>query len=88
MDSLNIIYSMPINSYVLLSDNDENVFVAKIVSEKTSNIPSDSKILENYNQKSASDIKRDILLTYDLILNSKYEIKINEKTLERVKNYF
>ena len=41
-----------------------------------------------YNEKSASDIKRDILVTYDQILNSKYKIKINEKTLDRVKNYF
>ena len=27
-------------------------------------------------------------LSYDNFLNSKYKIKINEKTLERVKNYF
>ena len=26
--------------------------------------------------------------SYDFYLNNKYKIKINEKTLERVKNYF
>ncbi len=87
-DSVRIIYSMPINSFVLLSGNDENIYIAKIISEETSNIPNNTEILNTYNQKSASDIKRDILLTYDLILNSKYEIRINEKTLDRVKNYF
>ena len=26
--------------------------------------------------------------SYDLFLNEKYKVKINQKTLERVKNYF
>ena len=26
--------------------------------------------------------------SYDLLLNNKYKVKINQKTLERVKNYF
>ena len=33
-------------------------------------------------------IKNKIFQSYDVYLNSKYTIKINEKTLERVKNYF
>ncbi len=88
LDSVNIIYSMPINSFVLITDINNNVYIAKILNEKISNISKKNEILNIYNEKSASDIKRDILLTYDQILNSKYEIKINEKTLERVKNYF
>jgi len=26
--------------------------------------------------------------SYDLLLNKKYKVKINQKTLERVKNYY
>ena len=33
-------------------------------------------------------LKNKIFQSYDVYLNSKYTIKINEKTLERVKNYF
>ena len=87
-DSLNIIYSMPINSYVLLSDENNNVFIVKILSEKITNIPKKVDLLNIYSEKSASDIKRDILTTYDQILNLDYKIKINQKTIDRVKNYF
>ena len=88
LDSVNIIYSMPLNSYVLVSDNENNVYIVKILSEKILNISKNDENLNIYNEKSTSDIKRDILVTYDQILNSKYKIKINEKTLDRVKNYF
>ncbi len=88
LDSVNIIYSNPINSFTLVSDDKNNVFIVKIKGEKISEISQNNEILSIYNEKSASDIKRDILLTYDQVLNSKYEIKINEKTLDRVKNYF
>ncbi len=88
LDSINIIYSMPINSFVLVSDEENNIYIAKVVNEKISNISQNDEFLSVYNEKSASDIKRDILVTYDQILNSKYKIKINEKTLDRVKNYF
>ncbi len=87
-DSLNIIYSMPINSFVLVSDEKNNVYIVKIISENIPNITKNNQTLSIYNEKSTSDIKREILSTYDQILNTKYEIKINEKTLDRVKNYF
>ncbi len=86
-DSVNIIYSMPVRSFVLVSDEKNNIFIVKILREETS-IITDKNELNAYNEKSASDLKRDILFSYDQILNSKYEIKINEKTLDRVKNYF
>ena len=35
-----------------------------------------------------NDVKNKILTSFDSYLNSKYEIKINEKTLERMRNYF
>ena len=41
-----------------------------------------------YKKQANDEIKDTIFSSYDLFLNSKYNIKINEKTLERVKNYF
>ena len=29
-----------------------------------------------------------MLKSYDLFLNDKYDVEINQKTIERVKNYF
>jgi hypothetical protein len=33
-------------------------------------------------------MKNDMYSSYDYILNKKYKVKVNEKTLERVKNYY
>ena len=32
--------------------------------------------------------RNSILKSYDFLLNSKYKVTVNEKTLDRVKNYF
>ncbi len=44
--------------------------------------------INDYQKFSASNINKEILTAYDFYLNEKYKIKINEQTLERVKNYF
>ena len=41
-----------------------------------------------YKEQSSTSIKNNLYSSYDIFLNSKYSIKINEKTIERVKNYF
>ena len=33
-------------------------------------------------------MKTNILKTYDMYLNNRYNIVLNQKTIERVKNYF
>ena len=38
--------------------------------------------------KSNNVIKDSIYDSYNFLINDKYKVKINEKTLERVKNYF
>ncbi len=43
---------------------------------------------KKYNDKSNNGIKNNMFSSYDLLLNKKYKVKINQKTLERVKNYY
>ena len=88
LDSINIIYSIPINSFLLGSDDNNNVFIIRILDETVTDISKDNEKYDNYKKKSVNNVKNEILASYDYYLNSKYEIKINEKTLERVKNYF
>ena len=33
-------------------------------------------------------MKNSMLNSYDLYLNSKYEVNLNQKTIDRVKNFF
>ncbi len=88
LDTINIIYSVPVDSYLLGSDNNNNVFVIKVITERSSDISETDENFENFKKKSQNDVKNKILTSFDSYLNSKYEIKINEKTLERMRNYF
>ena len=50
-----------------------------------------SKNSKNYNaisNEASSENRNTILKSFDYLLNDKYKVVINEKTLERVKNYF
>ena len=44
--------------------------------------------LNEYVIKQNSNLKNNMLKSYDLFLNSKYDVNVNQKTLERVKNFF
>ena len=44
--------------------------------------------IQNYKNLSTNNLNQEVLTSYDFYLNQKYKIKINEQTLERVKNYF
>ena len=79
---------MPLNAFTLVSDYNDNIFVAKTVKYEE---PSFSKNYKNYNaisNEASSENRNTILKSLDYLLNDKYKVVINEKTLERVKNYF
>ena len=48
----------------------------------------DDKKFDEYSLKQNTNTKNSILKTYDLLLNSKYDVVMNEKAIERVKNFF
>ena len=88
INSIKILYSLPINSFTLIGDNQNNMYIAKTVNYKEENI---TKGIVNFNKISieeGAESKNSILKSYDLFLNNRYKVVVNEKTLERVKNYF
>ena len=87
-ESLEIIYSLPIKSFALVADNEKNIYLVKILNHKVDKILENNELKNIYYIEANNLIKDKIFQTYDVYLNSKYTIKINEKTLERVKNYF
>jgi len=88
INSIKILYSLPINSFTLIADDQSNVFVAKTVSYKEENIKKSYVDFEKISIEEGTQSKNTILKSYDLFLNSRYRVIVNEKTLERVKNYF
>jgi peptidyl-prolyl cis-trans isomerase D len=87
-DSVNLLYSMPEGSFMLIADKLKNIYIAKIEKIYMNNLEKFSTEYNNFKNKSNTLLKDDIYTSYDFLLNQKYKIKINQKTLERVKNYF
>ena len=87
-NSINVLYSLPINSFVLVSDENKKIFVAKILNFNQKNLPKDLNKLNGISNQASAQNRNSILKSYDLLLNQKYKVVINDKTLDRVKNYF
>ena len=88
INSIEILYSMPINSFTLISDEQNNIFIAKTVNYEEKSIKKNSTSFNKASNEESAKNKNNILKTYDLSLNERYKVVVNEKTLDRVKNYF
>ena len=87
-NSINLLYSLPEEEYLLMSDNKKNIFLVQIKNIEFQNLSKDSNNTWLFEKESDVNIKNDIYSTYDYFLNEKYEVKIFQKSIERVKNYF
>jgi len=88
IDAVKILYSLPVNSFSLINDDKNNVFLAKIKNFRTKTLEKNNEKLKKYLNKQNSNIKNSILKSYDQYLNNKYDVVLNQKTIERVKNFF
>ena len=87
-DSTKYLYAKSKNNFALVSDKDNNIYLIKIIDIVHNNISKNAENFLQYKKQANDQIKGNITDSYDFFINSKYTIKINEKTLERVKNYF
>ncbi len=87
-DSVKLIYSLPQKSFTLLSDDLNNIYLVKIVKIDAENITKKSNKFKNFDNQGKIKLREQMYSSYDNSLTNKYEVKINQKTLERVKNYF
>ncbi len=87
-DSINLVYSLPVKSFVLLTDINNKIYLAKLNNIFIENLSQNSDQNEKYLAKSNIKIMNEIYSSYDLFLNKKYKVKIFENTLNRIKNNF
>ena len=87
-DSVKLIYSLPQNSFTLVSDENDNIYLVKISDIVDENILKGSEDFGIFEKKGKLLLREQMYSSYDIFLENKYEVKINQKTLERVKNYF
>ena len=87
-NSVKILYTLPINTFTLIADREDNIFIAKVMKFEDTKISPDSNIFNAISNEASAENRNGILKSYDYLLNNKYKVTVNEKTLNRVKNYF
>ena len=62
--------------------------IFKTIDYEDKNISQNSDQFRKISNEASAQNRNGILQSYDYLLNNKYKVIINEKTLDRVKNYF
>ena len=88
INSVQMLYSLPLKSITLINDENDNIYLAKINSYDNADVQISSEDYDQYSSKENTRIKNGILKTYDLFLNQKYNVDINQAAINNVKNLF
>ncbi len=88
INSVELLYSLPINSFTLINDDKNNIYLTYIKKAKNQKIDVKDPNFKKYSLNQNTNNKNSILKSYDLLLNKKYNVVLNQKTIERVKNFF
>ena len=87
INSIKMLYAIPTNSFALVN-KEQNIFLVKITgSNKKSFKKTDEKYIKFVNEQNTNN-RKSILQSYDQLLNTKYQVQLNQKTIDRLKNYF
>ncbi len=87
INSVKMLYALPVNSFALVNKEDK-IYLVKITgTNKNSFNKTDEKYLKFINSENTNN-RKSILQSYDQLLNDKYQVQLNQKTIDRVKNYF
>jgi len=88
INAVELLYSLPENSFTLINDEIGNIYLAQIKDIQKQVIDINDDKFNEYAVKQNTNNKNSILKSYDLLLNKKYNVILNQKTIERVKNFF
>ena len=87
INSVKILYAMPINSFALVN-KEQNIFLVKITGSKKNPFSKTDERYTKFVNEQNTKTRNSILQSYDQLLNKKYKVELNQKTIDRVKNYF
>ncbi len=87
INSVKMLYALPVNSFALVNKEDK-IYLVKITrTNKNSFNETDEKYIKFVNAQNTNN-RKSILQSYDQLLNTKYQVQLNQKTIDRIKNYF
>ena len=88
INSVQLLYSLPVDSFVLINDEKDKIYLAKIKKYNEIKINKDTKDYKSFISKENTRIRNSILKSYDFLLNDKYNVNVNQIALNNVKNLF
>jgi peptidyl-prolyl cis-trans isomerase D len=88
INSVKMLYTLPVNSFTLVNDKENNIFLVKISGSKKNFFNKSDEEYIQFVKNQNTDKRKSILQSYDQLLNNKYQVKVNQKSVDRVKNYF
>ena len=87
-NAVKILYSLPINSFTLVNDMENMIYLVKLVNSKKNIFSKTDESYLKFVKDQNTNNRKSILQSYDQLLNNKYQVQLNQKTIDRVKNYF
>jgi peptidyl-prolyl cis-trans isomerase D len=87
-NSVKMLYTLPNNSFTLVNDKENRIYLVKLVSSKRNKFNETDENYINFIKKQNTNTRKSIIQSYDQLLNTKYQVQLNQKTIDRVKNYF
>jgi len=88
INSVKMLYSLPVNSFTLVNNSENKIYLVKITGSNKNLLNKEGEDYKNFVNSEFTNTRKSILAAYDQLLTSKYKIQLNQKTIDRVKNYF
>ena len=88
VNSIKMLYSLPQNSFALVSNTNNQIFLVKIKDINKNTINKQGEEYKGFVNSQNTNNRKSILQSYDTLLNNKYQVQLNQKTIDRIKNYF
>ena len=88
INSIKMIYSLPVNSFALVNNKENKIYLVKIIEANQNSFNKQDEDYKNFVNNEFTNTRKSILAAYDQLLNNKYQVQLNQKTIDRVKNYF
>ena len=85
--AVKLMYSLPLNSFTLINDEQSNIYLAKIIRRENKKDITEENLKE-YATKESTNNRNTILKSYDLLVNDKYDVIINQTAVNNIKNRF
>ncbi len=88
VNSIKMLYSLPQNSFALVNNTNNQIFLVKIKDINKNTINKLGEKYKGFVNSQNTNNRKGILQSYDTLLNNKYQVQLNQKTIDRIKNYF